>query len=79
MKIQSLCALALSAVFLAAVPISAQDRGPFDILITGGHVVVEIGFALEEGVRELFGKGWELLPTRTDLQGIPRVIAARKR
>ena len=48
-------------------------------LIAGGHLVVEIGFALEEGVQELFGEGWELLPTRTDLQGIPRVIAARKR
>ena len=51
----------------------------YEHLIIGGHVVVEIGFALEESVRKLFGKGWELLPTKTDLQGIPRVIAARKR
>ena len=54
MKIQSLCALALSAVFLAAVPISAQDRGPFDILITGGHVIDGSGnpwFSADVGIR----------------------------
>jgi len=34
---------------------------------------------MEEQIRGLFGEEWELLPTRADLQGIPRVIAARKR
>lgn len=51
----------------------AQER-----LIVGGHLVVELGFTLEQGVQELFGKGWKLHPTRNDLQGIPRVLAARK-
>ena len=50
----------------------------YEHLVEGGYMVVEIGFSLEEKVRTLFPKGWELLPTRTDLQGIPRVIAARK-
>lgn len=50
-----------------------------DRLVQGGHLVVEIGFAMEEQIRGLFGEEWELLPTRADLQGIPRVIAARKR
>ncbi len=48
-------------------------------LIRGGYLVVEIGFAMEAEVRKLFGEEWELPPTRADLQGIPRVIAARKR
>ncbi len=42
-----------------------------------GTLVFEIGFSMEEAIRGLFGPEWELLPTRTDLQGIPRVIAAR--
>ena len=48
-------------------------------LIQGGYLVVEIGYAMETKIRGLFGDEWELLPTRADLQGIPRVIAARKR
>ena len=48
-------------------------------LADGGTLVVEIGYSMETAVRALFDRGWELLPTRNDLQGIPRVIAARKR
>ncbi len=48
-------------------------------LVEGGILVFEIGFSMEEAIRGLFGSGWELLPTRCDLQGIPRVIAAHKR
>ena len=48
-------------------------------LVTGGIVAVEIGYSMEEAVRDLFGPEWELLPTRSDLQGIPRVVTARKR
>jgi release factor glutamine methyltransferase len=48
-------------------------------LVDGGTLVVEIGYSMETAVRGLFDRGWELLPTRNDLQGIPRVIAARKR
>ena len=48
-------------------------------LIQGGYLVVEIGYAMEKQIRDLFGEEWELMATRADLQGIPRVIAARKR
>ncbi len=48
-------------------------------LVEGGTLVVEIGYSMEEAVRSLFDRGWELLPTRNDLRGIPRVTAARKR
>jgi release factor glutamine methyltransferase len=47
-------------------------------LVTDGFMVLEIGYSMEEAIRKLFGEGWELLPTRRDLQGIPRVIIARK-
>ena len=48
-------------------------------LAADGFMVLEIGFSMEETIRKLFGECWELLPTRTDLQGIPRVVVARKR
>jgi release factor glutamine methyltransferase len=51
----------------------------FERLVAGGFLVVEIGYSMEEAVRALFPKRWELFPTRCDLQGIPRVIVARKR
>ncbi len=47
-------------------------------LVEGGYLVMEIGYSMEEAVRGLFGDGWDLRPTRTDLQGIPRVVIARK-
>jgi release factor glutamine methyltransferase len=43
----------------------------------GGWLVVEIGFSTEAGVKELL-TGWEDVRVTPDLQGIPRVIAARK-
>jgi release factor glutamine methyltransferase len=43
----------------------------------GGWLVMEIGFSTEEKVRALLS-GWTELQTATDLQGIPRVVAARK-
>jgi release factor glutamine methyltransferase len=43
----------------------------------GGWFVVEIGFSTEASVRELL-TGWDDVRTTPDLQGIPRVIAARK-
>jgi release factor glutamine methyltransferase len=42
----------------------------------GGHLVMEIGIGMEERVLELFGLGWEKLPTKADLQGIPRAVIA---
>lgn len=46
-------------------------------LRTGGYLLMEIGFGLEERVLNLFDDHWERLPTGTDLQGIPRIVCAR--
>jgi release factor glutamine methyltransferase len=43
----------------------------------GGWFVAEIGFSEEARVRELLD-GWEDVQVTADLQGIPRVVAARK-
>src|ERR1044071_1570143 len=43
----------------------------------GGWFVAEIGFSEEARVRELLA-GWEDVQVTADLQGIPRVVAARK-
>src|SRR5690606_30728714 len=59
--------------FYAALAAEARAR-----LREGGWLVVEIGYSMEAAVRECLGSGWTLPPTRTDLQGIPRVVAARK-
>jgi len=45
-------------------------------LEAGGWLVMEIGAGMEESVRELLA-GWEEIGSVADLQGIPRVIAAR--
>jgi len=42
----------------------------------GGWLVMEIGYSIEEAVRALL-KGWSEVRVRPDLQGIPRVVAAR--
>ena len=47
------------------------------LLRPGGHVILEIGFGMEQAVLELFDHHWERLPTRADLQGIPRIVCAR--
>jgi release factor glutamine methyltransferase len=46
-------------------------------LAPGGWFVTEIGFSTEHQVKELL-KDWSDVRTTTDLQGIPRVVAARK-
>jgi release factor glutamine methyltransferase len=48
------------------------------LLRPGGYLLMEIGFGLEERVLSLFEEGWERLPTGADLQGIPRVVSARR-
>lgn len=48
------------------------------LLRPGGYILMEIGFGLEERVLSLFEKGWDRLPTGADLQGIPRVVCARR-
>jgi release factor glutamine methyltransferase len=47
------------------------------VLREGGWFVTEIGFSIEEKTKQLL-RGWEDVRTTADLQGIPRVIAARK-
>jgi len=49
-----------------------------DRLTTGGMLIMEIGYAMEEAVLSLLDKRWNRLPTKTDLQGIPRTIIATK-
>jgi release factor glutamine methyltransferase len=45
-------------------------------LAPGGWLVVEIGYSIENDVRALLA-GWSEIRVKPDLQGIPRVIAAR--
>lgn len=47
------------------------------LLNPGGWLVMEIGFSAEEKVKALLS-AWEEVQITTDLQGIPRVVAARK-
>jgi len=48
-----------------------------DALKPGGWLVMEIGFSQEREIRGLLS-GWSELRVTADLQGIPRVVAARK-
>jgi release factor glutamine methyltransferase len=48
-----------------------------DALRPGGWFVTEIGYSEEENVRNLL-VGWSDIQVTADLQGIPRVVAARK-
>jgi release factor glutamine methyltransferase len=48
-----------------------------EALNPGGWLVMEIGFSAEERVKALL-TGWAEMQTTTDLQGIPRVVAAHK-
>jgi release factor glutamine methyltransferase len=43
----------------------------------GGWLLMEIGFSIEQPVRELLA-GWSDVSCVADLQGIPRVVVARK-
>jgi release factor glutamine methyltransferase len=53
---------------------SAHER-----LKRGGHLIMEIGFGMEETIVDILGPNWHKLPTKTDLQGIPRTIIAQKK
>lgn len=46
-------------------------------LRTGGWLVMEIGYSIEEAVRALLA-GWSEVRVTHDLQGIPRVVATKK-
>ena len=60
------------AAYRQLIPAALRSLRP------GGYLLMEIGFALEERVVSLFDESWERLPTATDLQGIPRVVCARR-
>ena len=60
------------AVYRKLIPSAERALKP------GGYLIMEIGAGLEQRVLELFGSEWMLLPTRKDLQGIPRTVSARK-
>ncbi len=49
------------------------------LLSDGGYVLMEIGIGMDDRVLQLFDPPWEKLPVKTDLQGIPRTVIARKR
>ncbi|MYC81733.1 MAG: peptide chain release factor N(5)-glutamine methyltransferase [Acidobacteria bacterium] len=44
----------------------------------GGVLIMEIGYSMQEAVCGLLGGDWELLGVTDDLNGIPRVVSARK-
>jgi release factor glutamine methyltransferase len=49
-------------------------------LKVGGHLLMEIGFDQHEAVRRLIdSQVWQLLDIHKDLQGIPRIVALRKK
>jgi release factor glutamine methyltransferase len=50
----------------------------WDKLKPGGWLLMEIGFSIETPVKELLS-GWSEVSAMPDLQGIPRVVGARKR
>jgi release factor glutamine methyltransferase len=53
--------------------------GAFAALVSGGSVVLEIGYGQEAGVRALLsGAGFKEIEIVADLQGIPRVASARR-
>jgi release factor glutamine methyltransferase len=60
------------AAFRRLVP--AAER----LLKPGGYFIAEMGYGMEDRVLSLFGDTWEKLPTKADLQGIPRTIRARR-
>jgi len=47
------------------------------VLKPGGWLVMEIGYSIEDAVRNLLA-GWRQVRVTNDLQGIPRVLAAQK-
>ncbi len=53
-------------------------QSAINLLKPGGRLIMEIGFAMEESVLSLIDGSWNALPTRRDLQGIPRAVVAQK-
>jgi release factor glutamine methyltransferase len=49
----------------------------YAVLKPGGWFVTEIGYSIEDQVKQCLA-GWSEIQTKADLQGIPRVVVARK-
>ncbi|HLH30137.1 MAG TPA: peptide chain release factor N(5)-glutamine methyltransferase, partial [Terriglobia bacterium] len=67
------------ALFSPADELSIYQKlvaGAEEMLNPGGYLVLEIGLGMEEKVLGLLDSRWKKLPTKTDLQGIPRTIVA---
>jgi release factor glutamine methyltransferase len=69
------------AVFSGTTGMEAYERlipQAQAVLKPGGWLVMEIGYSIEQQVRRLLA-GWDKVHAKPDLQGIPRVMMARKR
>jgi release factor glutamine methyltransferase len=51
--------------------------GAGQMLSPGGYLIMEVGRGMDDNVRSLFGPRWKKLPTKADLQGIPRTVIAQ--
>lgn len=47
------------------------------VLIPGGWIVMEVAYNSDKAVREMLASGFTDIEVRTDLAGLPRVVAAR--
>jgi release factor glutamine methyltransferase len=52
-------------------------EGAEKMLKPGGAILMEVGLGMDERVSALFGDKWQRLPTKNDLQGIPRTVIAK--
>jgi release factor glutamine methyltransferase len=52
--------------------------GAEQMLNPGGYLIMEVGLGMDEKVLALFGPAWKKLPTKADLQGIPRTVISRR-
>lgn len=75
---EPLVALSPGADGLILIRRIIMEAPPF--LHPGGHLLLEIGFDQHEAVAHLFDpEVWQLLDIHKDLQGIPRIVASRKK
>ncbi len=68
-------------------PITSDDEvgiyrrlvaGACERLCPGGYLIMEVGIGMDERVLGVMDSRWEKLPTRCDLQGIPRTVVVRR-
>jgi release factor glutamine methyltransferase len=69
-----------SAVFAGATGLEVIEKlipAAHAVLKPGGHLIMEISGTIAEAVRGLFAE-WDEVKITPDLQGIPRIVSARK-